>query len=436
MIVPTKRFWFLVALGIPLALAGIAVSGFEPLVLLYNFAIFAALVGTRFLTPNPKNLRVARLTDEVLSVNARNVVELVLENEGNTTMKGRVLDECPSDFLSSARETKIALEPGATTIFRYHVKPRERGSEMFPATFVRFKAPLGLCEVQHRLATQQAISVYPNIKAIQEFDILNHRGKLSLMGVRRTRYRGQGTEFESLREYAHDDFRRIDWKTTARRGKLVVRDYEVERNQAVFIIIDASRHMLSEAAGRRKLDHVLDTALLLMHAAERAGDQVGLIVFAERLLKYVPPRRGRAHINMLLDGIHDLAAAPVEANYAAAMHAFASRWTRRALVVAFTDMDEPREAKAFLRAIQPMRSRHLWFLARVMDPRLRELATLPVTNQAELYSAGAYEWYRQRRDEARTELNNAGLRHIEAEPETLALELVNAYWHAKQTGAI
>ncbi|MBL8059518.1 MAG: DUF58 domain-containing protein [Chthonomonas sp.] len=436
MIVPTKRFWLLVALGIPLALTGIVITGFEPVVLLYNFTVFALLVGTWFLAPNPKNLRASRMTDEVLSVNARNVIELVLENMGSTTMKGRVLDESPPDFISTQRESGIELASGETMVLRYQVKPRDRGAEVFPCTLVRFMAPLGLCEVQHRLPTQQSISVYPNIKAIQEFDLLNQRGKLALMGVRRTRYRGQGTEFESLREYAHDDFRRIDWKTTARRGKLVVRDYEVERNQAVFIIIDASRHMLSEAAGRRKLDHILDTALLLMHAAERAGDQVGLIVFAERLLKYVPPRRGRAHINMLLDGIHDLVATPVEANYAAAMHAFASRWTRRALVVAFTDMDEPREARAFLRAIQPMRSRHLWFLARVMDPRLRELGKQPVTNQVELYSAGAYEWYRMRRDEARAELNNAGIKHIEAEPETLAAELVNAYWHAKQTGAI
>jgi len=435
-IVPTKRFWFLVALGIPLALVGIAVSGFEPIVLLYNIIIFAGLVLSRFLTPSPKCLRVARLTDEVLSVNAANIVELVLENQGSTDMKGKVLDECPPAFMSSPRETHIDLQPGETTVFRYQVRPKERGAEMFPATFVRFMAPLGLCEVQHRLATQQAIDVYPNIKAIQEFDILNQRGKLSLMGVRRTRYRGQGTEFESLREYADDDFRRIDWKTTARRGKLVVRDYEVERNQAVFIMIDASRHMLSEAAGRRKIDHVLDTALLVMHAADRAGDQVGLIVFAERVLKFVPPRRGRTHINMLLDGIHDLSAAPVEANYQAAMQTFASRWPRRALVVLFSDVDEPREAKALLQAIKPLRTRHLWFLARVMDPRLKELGRLPVHSASDLYTAGAYEWYRQRRDQARAELNLTGLRHIEAEPEGLATALVNAYWNAKQTGAI
>ena len=436
MIVPTRRFWWLVALGIPLALSGIWVPGLEPIVLLYNFLLFSALITTRYLTPSQRNLRLTRVFDEVLSVNASNSVELVVENEGVHAMRGLLLDECPQDFESTSREFPLALAPGERQILTYDVKPHDRGSDYFSATYLRLKAPWGLCEVQHRIDTAQPVEVYPNIKAIQEFDLLNQKGRLALMGVRRTRYRGQGTEFESLREYADDDYRRIDWKTTARRGKLVVRDYEVERNQAVFIAIDVGRHMLSEAAGRLKLDHVLDTALLMMHAADRAGDQVGLIVFAERVVKFVPPRRGRAHVNMLLEGIHDLRATPVESNYAAAMQYFASRWKRRALVVLFTDVEEEREARDLVAAIKPLRGRHLWFLARVMDPRLKELAKAPLRQESDLYQLGAYEWYAKRREDARVALTNQGIRHVEAEPEELAGALVNAYWQAKQTGAI
>lgn len=436
MIVPTRRFWWLVALGIPLALSGIWVAGLEPIVLLYNVLLFAALITTRYLTPSIRNLRLTRVFDEVLSVNASNHIELVIENEGMSPVHGRLLDECPQSFQTTTREFPLALASGERQVLTYDVKPKNRGSDYFPSTFLRLRAPLGLCEVQHRVDTAQPVEVYPNIKAVQEFDLLNQKGRLALMGVRRTRYRGQGTEFESLREYADDDYRRIDWKTSARRGKLVVRDYEVERNQAVFVAIDVGRHMLSEAAGRLKLDHVLDTALLMMHAADRAGDQVGLIVFAERVVKFVPPRRGRAHINMLLDAIHDLRATPVESNYAAAMQYFASRWKRRALVVLFTDVEEERESKELVRAIKPLRDRHLWFLARVMDPRLRELGRAPLRTEDDLFQLGAYEWYVKRREEARNALAHHGIRQIEAEPEELAGALVNAYWHAKQTGAI
>ncbi len=436
MIVPTRRFWFLVALGIPLALVGIWVAGWEPIVLLYNILLFGALVVTRFMTPNSKSLRIHRVADEVLSVNAANKVELVLENEGGAVMKGRILDECPPDFDSTPREFPLSLAPGEGKTLLYEVRPNNRGSDYFPATFVRFTAPLGLCEVQHRLETTQPVETYPNISAVREFDILNQKGRLGLMGVRRTRYRGQGTEFESLRDYDHDDFRRIDWKTTARRGKLVVRDYEVERNQVVFIVIDAGRHMLSEASGRLKFDHMLDTALLMMHAAERAGDQVGLIVFAERTLKYVPPRRGRMHVSMLLEAIHDLKARPVESNFGSLMAMFATRWKRRALVVLFTDIEEKREATKLLGAIKPIRNRHLWFIVRVMDPRLKELAVAPLKEESDLYKLGAYHWYAQRREEARIALTHQGVRNIEAEPEELAGVLVNAYWQAKQAGSL
>ncbi len=436
MIVPTRRFWFLVALGIPLALAGIWVDGIEPLVLLYNLIIFSGLILGRVMTPPARNLRLSRVFDDVLSVNARNTIELVIENVGAGALVGELLDECPQDFQSTSRKFKLKLESGERQVLSYDVKPRERGSDFFPATFLRLKTPLGLSEVHHKIESVQPVEVYPNIKAIQSFDLLNQKGRLALMGVRRTRYRGQGTEFESLREYSDDDFRRIDWKSTARRGKLVVRDYEVERNQAVFIAIDIGRHMLSEADGRLKLDHVLDTALLMMHAADRAGDQVGLLVFAERVVKFVPPRRGKAHINMLLEAIHDLRALPVESNVQGAMQYFASRWKRRALVVLFTDVEEERESKRLTQAIKPLRMRHLWFLVRVMDPRLKQLGHAPIASEEAMYDAGAYEWYMKRREDARVALSQSGLRQIEAEPEDLAGALVNAYWQVKQSGAI
>lgn len=436
MIVPTRRFWLLVALGVPLALLGIWIPGIEPLVLLYNLLLVLALVTTRYMTADPRSLRIRRSYDEVLSVNTRNLISLQLENEGGKRFAGKLRDECPQDFTTTPRDFPLNLSPGETQTITYEAKPSQRGSEVFPATFLRLTAPLGLCEVQHKLDTLQSVEVYPNIKAVQTFDLLNQKGRLALMGVRRTRYRGQGTEFESMRDYHDDDFRRVDWKTTARRGKLVVRDYEVERNQAVFVVIDIGRHMLSEAAGRLKLDHVLDTALLMMHAAERAGDQVGLLVFAEHVVKYVPPRRGRAHVNMLLDAIHDLRAKPVESNYAAAMHYFASRWKRRALVVLFSDLEERREADALLKAIHPIRGRHLWFLARVMDPRLKELSLAPLRQPDDVYQLGAYEWYARRREEARVTLTQKGIRNIEAEPEELAGELVSAYWDTKQAGLL
>jgi uncharacterized protein (DUF58 family) len=115
---------------------------------------------------------------------------------------------------------------------------------------------------------------------------------------------------------------------------------------------------------------------------------------------------------------------------------FATRWKRRALVVLFTDIEEKRESEKLLASIKPIRNRHLWFVVRVMDPRLKELAVAPLKEEADLYRLGAYHWYAQRREEARVALNQSGLRNIEAEPEELAGVLVNTYWQVKQSGAL
>lgn len=434
MIVPTRRFWALVALGFPIALLLLAVPSFEPFLLVYNIALLLLLTITKAMTPNPDQLKVTRVHDDVFSVTASNTVEVELENQGQIRMVGRFRDEGPQEFDSSPNEWPLDLAPGSRQKLIYALRPKNRGQFDFSGSFVRFRAPLGLCEVQHALPTVLPIRVYPNIRAVEEFDLLNQRGRASLSGVRKAKFRGQGSEFESLRDYQDDDFRRVDWKSTAKRGKLIVREYELERNQAVFIAIDAGRHMLSETNGRMKFDDVLDSALLMMHAAERAGDQVGLLVFGERVLRYVAPRRGKAQVRMLLDAIHDLQARPVETNYTEAMQLFASRWTRRALVVMFTDVEGPEDAQSLLRALNPLRHRHLWFLARISDPRLRELAHAPLESEEDVFRLAAYDWYAGQRESSRRILNQRGLRNIEAEPQDLARELVKAYWDVKQSG--
>lgn len=432
-IIPTRRFWILVALGLPIALLGAWVGGVERLVLPYNVALLLLLFGSRAMLGNLRLLTVSRSMDVVLSARALNIIRLEIANNGKINLKGRFRDECPPSFESEPREFRFALGGGESADFSYRVRPHERGTDVFPESWIRLQVPLGLCEVEYRVENRQDVRVYPNLKALENFDLLNRRGRLSLIGIRRTRFRGLGTEFESLRDYElDDDFRRVDWKTSARRGKLVVREYELEKNQAVFVVVDVGRGMLSEAAGATKLDHVLDTALMLMHAAEFAGDQVGLLVYGEKVLTYIAPRRGRMQINMILDALHDLSARPVESDHQGAMTYLASRWKRRALVVVFTDLEDKREASRFISAVRPQRTRHLWFVARVRDPKLAELREQPLEKPKQLYDRAALSWYEAERARADELLRAEYAGSLDEEPQDLARALVGAYIDAKQ----
>lgn len=436
MIVLTRRFWFWLALGIPLALAGAFVPGLERLVWPYNIGLIALTFATKFWAGNPKFLRTDRVFDPLLSNRVENAVELTLINEGSQRVSGRLIDEVPVGFVAEDTTWRFSLAPGESAHFLYEVIPTQRGEFKFRDTFVRLNAPLGLCEVDAKLPLPQVARVYPNLKAVQKFDLLNRRGR-GILGVRRTRYRGIGTEFESLREYVpDDDFRRIDWKASARMNKFVIREYELEKNQSVILLIDVGKNMMADVQNSTKLDHVLDSALLLMHAANVAGDQVGLMVFSDRVHKYIPPKRGSTHMRQLLDAIHDLRAIPTEADYSGALHALAAQWRRRALVVMFTDSENKEQAQLLAAAIAPQRHRHLWFIARVKDPRLDELELVPITNERKLYDRAALSWYREDRNEALKVLENQRIDIVEAEPETLSNALVSAYIDAKRRALI
>jgi uncharacterized protein (DUF58 family) len=342
-------------------------------------------------------------------------------------------DEPPPFFDVTGNEFRLAVDPGRMTTFSYSVTPDERGTDAFRGTFLRLDCPLGLVMRDVTLATDQPVRVYPNILALREFDMLKQQGRLKEIGIRRSRMRGLGTDFESLREYTEgDDFRKIDWKATARRGVTVVRQFEQERNQVVILCIDTGRHMLSEVDGVTKLDHVLDALLMLTHAALVAGDSVGLLVYSDSVKRYIPPRKGRSQAGLIIEAIHDLVPEPVESDPAAAFAYLSSRWTRRAFLVGFTDYEDEDRARDLLRAFKPMTRRHLALIVRIQDAKLDEAMQVPLESPKDMYMRAAATMLMEDRLAGRALLSASGLHNLESEPQDLAASLVNYYLMVKE----
>ncbi len=429
--VPTKRFWLLLALGIPLAALTTALG--QPFVAVaYDLLLAALAYASTRLAPPVSNLRLRRKFDPVLSVRVANKITLELHNDGAEAIKGRLRDEPPPYFEASQREFSLNLEPQGWTEFTYTLTPPERGADSFRGTFLRLECPLGLVTRQMVLPSEEPIRVYPNVLKLREFDLLKQQGRLREIGIRRSRSRGLGSEFESLRDYSEgDDFRKVDWKASARRGKLIVRQYEQERNQTVIIAIDIGRHMLAEVNGVRKLDHVLDALLMLTNAAALAGDFVGLIVYSDTVRRYIPPRKGRNQVGMIIEAIHDLIAEPLESDPVVAFSYLASRWNRRSLLVTFTDYDDGDRAKNLALALGPMARRHLTLVVRVSDPHVETLMTTPLAAVGDLYKRAAASLILDDRKAASAILSSSNLHTLDSEPQDLAGNLVSFYFNMK-----
>ena len=394
--------------------------------------MIAACVTTR-MAPSSGSISVTRKYDPVLSVRAWNKVLVRVENDGPETVSVIVRDEPPLPFQGERRDVELHIPPSDHRQFEYIIRPLERGSESFRGTFIRLRSPLGLTYKQVRLKTEQAVRIYPNILALREFDLLRQRGRLRDIGIRRSRFRGLGSDFESLRQYTEgDDFRKIDWKATARKGDLVVRQFEQERNQVVIVCIDIGRLMLSEVNGVRKLDHILDSLLMLANAATLAGDLIGLLVFADNVRRFLPPRKGHSQLALFIEACHDLVAEPVQSDFAGAMAYLSRRWTRRSLLVTFTDCDEPDRATELLGAYVPVARRHLALLCRISDPRLDELESASTRSERQMYSKAAAGLLGTERRQALSTLTSAGVHVLDAEPQNLAANLVNYYFVVKE----
>ena len=431
-LVPTKRLWSLLALGLVLVLGGAWVPGLEWWIVPYDILLFILYIVTGRTAASWNAIQVARRFESVLSVRQANRVVLDVQSSAPIPLQVQVIDEAPTNCRAAGNEFSVSLRPGETKRHEYDVTPMERGSDAFVATHVRFRAPLGLAYVQQRLETYSPTKVYPNLRAVHDFELLKQRGRLKDAGLRRSNSKGLGTEFESLREYNGDDFRFIDWKSTARRGRLVVRNYEQERNQALFIVLDLGRHMLGEVEGATKLDHSLDAALLLFHAAERAGDMVGLYAFDDAVRAYVAPKRGRAQVAAVLAAAHNLQPEAVQPNYTKAFTYLAGKWKRRALVVVFTDAENEDQAHELVEALGPIRRHHLLLVVRVKDPRMDEVLNGAVDSQRSLFTKAAATLDKTERNRSGSILAAAGVSTIESEPQNLSAELVSTYLRVKE----
>ncbi len=432
----TRRFFILVGLGVLPLLA----SGFYP-PLAYLAVFWNAVVGALALldyvrSPRPETaVSIRRVTDEGLSVAANNEVTLHVRSETPAPLLLlTVRDEPPPEFAltEGARQKDLRLAPYQEATLCYTLVPPARGDFHFGDVYVRVTGPLRLIVRQASVPAAATISVFPNLRAVGDYELLLRRAHLVRRGSRRTRVAGVGREFAALRDYTPDDeFRVIDWKATARRGRVTSRTFEAERSQDILLLLDLGRLMRQEIAHTQKLDHVVNAALMLAHVAAEADDRVGLLTFADAARAWLPPRRGRAQSADILQALYAARAEPVESDYRATFRFLSSRWRKRSLAVLFTDIADPDSSAMLLAEIAQLASAHLVICVVVRDPlvsaRVRQMPEIA----AQVYEKAVADEVLADRRRALAILGRRGVLVVDAEPQELSADLVARYLTVK-----
>ena len=406
----------------PLALA--AVAG---LAALLGFTIADAVIG-----PARGAIDIRREPLDHFSLRSSAKLRYAVANRAVTSVRFTLVDS-PLPLLQFPEEpARGTVGRGRRVTCTLDVLPIERGEAALGPIYASVENAIGLIRRRWLIPSEGSLRVFPDLSAVERYGMLARRGRLIEAGFRKLRLRGGGGEFESLRDWMPDDeFRSIDWKATARRGKLMVAQYDVERSQNVVLVLDAGRLMTPRIGLQRKFDYAVTAALSVAAIAGLADDKVGLLAFSRDIIEHIAPRSGPRHAQGLTARIFDLQPRFEEADYESAFAYLRRAQPKRSLIIVFTDMFDPVASATVLANMSILSPRHLVVCVLMNDEAVESaLAKQPATVD-DAYRAAVASTLLTERRKAAAMLGQRGVAVIDVPAAELTVRLINAYVDVK-----
>ena len=435
----SRLFFIIVAAGlIPLSVSW-QMPFLRTAVIAFDLAVVALALIDYFISRTlPEGVTAHREFDRRFAIGDPTEVRVEISNASGSDLRMSLKDEYPAEMrLEGKREAEMYLEAHETAAFLYSLTPSRRGRYEFGKTAVRFKSRLGLVWCQSYLGESQYVKVYPNMRRAREIE-LRALGARSFLAIqRRAVRRGEGREFESMRDYVRgDELRHISWTATARRNRLTTRQYQIERDQTVMIALDGGRLMTGRVGDETKFDTAIHASLALMSACARAGDNCGLAVFGRRVKKYLPPKRGPEHMDAVLESLHDMEPELIEPSYARAFQFIASNSKKRAFVVILTDLVDKESSRELINSLKLLRPRHLPLVVTIGDRDLNTTVSKVPQDIKEVFTQSAAEEIIHQREQALRLVESLGGLALDVTTQTLGPRLLETYLRVKERGLL
>jgi len=434
----SKLFYILLAIGfVPLSL-----SWGRPMLrwvaLAYDLALIAVAVFDAWNSKLPAKVDIQRHFGGRFAVGAETEVRIEIANQTPRDIRLIVKDEYPPQMkLTGAREANLNIEAQTSAALVYGLTPPKRGRFEFGLIAVRYLSRWRLTWRQERIGQPVAVKVYPNMRRAREAELKALGARSFVAARRKSQWRGEGRDFESLRDYVRgDEMRHISWTATARRGKLVTRQYQMERDQTILIALDAGRLMTARIENETKLDSAVHAALALMSAAARAGDNAGLLVFGRRIKAYLPPKRGAEHLDAALEARYAFEPEMIEPSYSRAFEFVSANSRRRSLVVVLTDLVDEEGSRELLSSLKLLRPRHLPLVVTIADRDLKAVVRESPENENEMFTQSVAEEIMHLREAALRLVESQGGLALDVTAAVLAPKLLETYLRVKERGML
>jgi uncharacterized protein (DUF58 family) len=427
------RFFMLLFVGL-----GWLAPAFIDLRFIYALLAWDALVVLVWLAdlarlPKPAQLTVRRSWRSPAALSIPSDVDLTLVNSSPVSIYATAVDAVPPQLRDEPPSLTLRATAKNEGTATYRIRPSHRGDAKVGDAYLRYQSVFRIAERWVRASLGQIVRIYPNLDEAKRHSIYLLRSRQIAVEKRRTRVRGIGREFESLREYQlGDEYRDICWTAAARRAKLVTRVYQIERSQTVWIVIDSGRLMRARVGGFSKLDQAVNAALSLAQVALYSGDRVGMIAYGRSIRHQLPAAKGSAHLRQLIERLAIVQEEGSEADHLQMAGRLLTDQKRRSLIVWLTDLAETAMTPEVVEAASMMMPRHLVLFVVIGQPDLGQLAAKTPQSESEMYQVAAAQEMVHRRELLLARLRERGALAFEVSSGAISPPLVNAYLQIKE----
>lgn len=401
-------------------------------------AIILTIITDVLILFNKKNgLLATRITTEKLSNGDENEIHISVKNNNSFKVKIKIIDEIPEQFQKRDFEIVTILNQEEEKNFRYCLKPVERGEYHFGKLVIYAYQSLNLVTRRYNFDFEKMVPVYPSFIQMRRYELLAISNKLTEAGIKKLRKRGHQMEFDHIREYVRgDDYRTINWKATARKSQIMVNQYQDERSQQVYSLIDMGRAMEMPFDGMTLLDYAINASLVISNIALLKHDKAGMITFSEQINSILPAERKPGTITKISDILYNQKTHFLESNFELLYTTVRSRIKQRSLLILFTNYESMFSMERYLKHLQNLNRNHLLVVVFFENTEIIEYLKEPIHTTEDIYMKTISQKFLFDKKHITKQLEKYGIHSILTEPKNLTVDTINKYLQLKSIGAI
>ncbi len=429
-------FWYIAGLSACFVLS-FWFEALYPITWLLTLLLIALFFFDLYLLYATNGIEAQRSLPKKLSNSDANPIAIEFETTYPFTTHITLVDELPKQFQKRDFNYTTSAIKGEKRIFDYTVRPVDRGEYVFGSLNVFASSPFKIIKRRYTFQQDQMVPVYPSIIQMQQYDFLAISNRLSEIGLKKIRRIGHTQEFEQIKEYVPgDDFRTINWKATAKQRQMMVNQYQDERSQPIYSVIDTGRVMKMPFNELKLLDYAINSALAFSNVALKRNDKTGMIAFSKQIETFVPAVQKLTHLNTIMEKLYNITTEFTDSDFGLLYAHMKRKVTHRSLILLYTNFEHISALKRQLPFMTAIAKQHVLVVVFFENTELEHLIAANAEDLQSIYHKTIAEKFSLEKKLMQKELRKHGIQSILTKPSELTINTINKYLEIKARGLI